>query len=132
VSAAANTNECFTEFIGRTVVGVMFDAFPPARHDLSAGTKTLIFDDGRGLTISSKGTFWIEREEVVQRAIAKAQHDLDATQKRLGGVLALAGQPAAFDADTAPSAAASAPRRSSNERPLGVDKRNAIVLNIST
>ena len=68
--AASNTKECFRECVGKKVVGVLFDVMPLGRSDLSIGTKTLLFDDGSGLTISSKGTFWSQRPKEVKLAIA--------------------------------------------------------------
>jgi hypothetical protein len=87
---AANTRECFTEFIGQRVVGVLFDALPAHRGDLAAGTKTLIFEDGRGLTIASNGTCWIERADEIERAARAVALELEATRRRLQGVLRIA------------------------------------------
>lgn len=88
---AANTRECFSEFMGQKVVGVLFDALPWSRKDIARGTKTLVFEDGRGLTISSKGTYWIESADDVARAIRRRQDDLAQTERELLGTLALAG-----------------------------------------
>jgi hypothetical protein len=89
--AASNTKECFRECVGKKVVGVLFDAMPPGRTDLSCGTKTLLFDDGSGLTISSKGTFWVEHPEEIKRAIAEAHGALRRNQRDLKDVLDAAG-----------------------------------------
>lgn len=91
----SNTRDCFSTFIGRQVVGVLFDALPVGRKDLAAGTKTLVFDDGRGLTISSKGTFWVESEREIERAIKSARKEMERTKADLAGVLELAGAHAA-------------------------------------
>lgn len=88
---AANTKECFSEFIGQKVVGVLFDAVPVSRMDLAIGNKTLIFEDGRGLTISSKGTYWIETAEDIAAAARKTARHLRDVEKHLAGVLDLAG-----------------------------------------
>jgi hypothetical protein len=88
---SANTKDCFRECIGRTVVGVLFDALPVNRRDIAAGTKTLVLDDGRGLTIASNGSFWIDSAEEVARAIRSKRQQLAATQSELEGVLELAG-----------------------------------------
>lgn len=88
---ASNTKECFREQVGKKVVGVLFDAMPPGRRDIASGTKTLLFDDGSGLTISSKGTFWCEHPEDVKRAIAEAHTALCCNQRDLKDVLDAAG-----------------------------------------
>lgn len=87
----ANTRECFSEFVGQKVVGVLFDALPLSRADLRAGTKTLIFEDGRGLHIHSNGSFGIVTKEDVDSAIRATQRRIEATQRDLAGVLDLAG-----------------------------------------
>jgi hypothetical protein len=88
---ASNTHECFSEFVGQEVVGVLFGAVPVGRKDIARGTKTLVFEDGRGLTISSSGSYWIDSAEDVQRAIRATKKALEATQRDLAGVLDLAG-----------------------------------------
>lgn len=88
---ASNTHECFTEFIGQKVTGVLFDALPDHRRDLARGTKTLIFEDGRGLTISSHGTYWIDSVKDIQHALKRAEEELRKTQARLANVLFAAG-----------------------------------------
>jgi hypothetical protein len=89
--STANTRDCFSTFIGQRVKGVLFDALPVARRDLASGTKTLVFEDGRGLTISSKGTYWVESVRDVQRAIRQQEKALSTTMDELAGVLQLAG-----------------------------------------
>lgn len=86
----ANTPACFSEFIGQRVVGVLFNALPANRRDLASGTKTLVFEDGRGLTVASNGSYWIDSAAQVRRAVAVAERDLRATEASLAGVLALA------------------------------------------
>ena len=88
--AASNTRECFSEFVGQEVIGVLFDACPPNRRDIASGTKTLVFTDGRGLTIASNGSYWIESMSDVARAIRYQKDKLDRTQADIAGVLALA------------------------------------------
>ena len=88
---ASNTRACFSEFIGQKVVGVLFDAVPVSRRDLARGTKTLVFEDGRGLTISSNGSFWVEGADEIQRALRNKQDQLTRTSDELAGILALAG-----------------------------------------
>ena len=89
----SNTKDCFREFIGQRVKGVLFDALPAGRGCLAAGTKSLIFDDGRALTIADNGSFWIDGPLEVDRAISKTKTDLENAQKELAGVLALASPP---------------------------------------
>ena len=95
MSATANTPACFEAFIGQRVVGILLDTLPADRRDLSPGTKMLIFEDGRGLTIASNGSFWIDSAEDVERAVAATRRRLEATQRRLADVLALANARAA-------------------------------------
>lgn len=88
---AANTRDCFTEFIGQKMVGILFGALPTSHRDIAAGTKTLIFEDGRGLTLSSNGSYWIDSAADAQRAIAITRRELAETERRLYSVLDLAG-----------------------------------------
>lgn len=88
---ASNTNDCFREFIGQKVKGVLFGALPRSRPDLAASTKTLVFEDGRGLTIAGNGSFWIDSKEDVGRAIGREHDRLKQTKKEIAGILALAG-----------------------------------------
>lgn len=85
---AANTRDCFSEFIGQKVVGVIFDALPRTSF---ISTKTLIFEDGRGLTTASNGSYWIDSAFDVSRAVQIVRDELAAAEKRLRGVLNLAG-----------------------------------------
>lgn len=89
--AASNTRECFSECIGRKVVGVLFNALPTGWQDIANGTKTLVFDDGRGLTISSTGTFWQESADDINQAVRVQRAELEARKRELADVLALAG-----------------------------------------
>ncbi len=89
---AANTHEAFSDFIGQKVVGVLFNALPHNRRDIASGTKTLVFEDGRGLTFASNGSYWIGRADEVRRAVEVRERELLATESELAGVLALAGE----------------------------------------
>lgn len=89
--AASNTKDCFRECIWRTVVGVLFDSLPPNRLDLSAGTKTLVFDDHTGLTIATNGAHWLESAEEIHRAIALVRADLESRKRDIEEVLMTAG-----------------------------------------
>lgn len=87
---ASNTRDCFREFVGQRVIGLLFDALPDDRQ-LSPGSKTLIFEDRRGLTISGNGTYWIESVETVARAVERQKAKLTTAQRELNEVLATAG-----------------------------------------
>lgn len=89
---ASNTKDCFRYCIGKQVTGVLFDALPLGRCDLSSGTKTMIFEDGTGLTIANNGSFWIESADEIQRAVRSRKEELETTQRELADVLAVAGQ----------------------------------------
>jgi hypothetical protein len=91
MAAASNTRDCFRECLGKRVKGVLFDALPPNRPDLAAGTKTLIFGDGTGLTIASNGSFWLENPEAIKRAIALRKKKLKDMKAEIAEVLAAAG-----------------------------------------
>lgn len=87
---ASNTKDCFRACVGKRVKGVLFDALPASRSDLSAGTKTLIFEDGSGLTIASNGSFWPENVEDIRRAVARKRDELEAVKGEISEVLAVA------------------------------------------
>lgn len=88
---ASNTRECFSEFIGQRVIGVLFNALPLGRKDIASGGKTLVFEDGRGLTIAANGTFWVESAADVKRAVQWRQDELNTTRREIADVLKLAG-----------------------------------------
>ena len=89
---ASNTKDCFRECVGKKIKGVLFDALPNGgRRDLSNGTKTLVFDDGSGLTISSNGSFWRENVEEVSQAIQRKRADLEDNERDIKDVLTAAG-----------------------------------------
>lgn len=90
----ANTRDCFSTFVGHKVIGVLFDAFPVMRRDLVTSTKTLIFDDGRGLTIASNGSFWVESPENIRSAVRQREQELRRVTDEITQVLDLTGRPA--------------------------------------
>ena len=77
---ASNTRDCFRACVGKRVIGVLFEALPAGRRNLAIGTKTLIFEDGTGLTIAGNGSFWIENSEDIKRAIEYHKTELEATK----------------------------------------------------
>ena len=85
--SASNTLDCFRELIGLKVVAVLFDALPSGRADISRGTKTLVLDDGTGLTFSNNGSYWRETVEDVQTGIAARKAELSAIQGELREVM---------------------------------------------
>jgi hypothetical protein len=86
---SSNTRECFSEFIGQKIIGVLFNV-PTSRG--RENTKTIVFEDGRGLTIQN-GSFWIEEKEFVAQAIQKRIDELSQVEKELSGLVKLAGDP---------------------------------------
>lgn len=92
---ASNTKDCFRHCVGKRVTGVLFDALPVNCRDLSVGNKTLIFEDGTALTISSNGSFWVELPSDVRQAIEVRQGELEAVQTEIMDVLIAAGGVAA-------------------------------------
>lgn len=89
--SASNTKGCFRDLVGKHIKGVLFDTLPLGRADLSAGTKTIVFFDGTGLTFASNGSFWPESADTIRQAISIAKRDLKNAKLEIEGVLALAG-----------------------------------------
>lgn len=90
-AVASNTKDCFRAVVGHTIKGVLFDAMPPNRHDLRQGNKTLVFEDGTGLTISSGGSYWLESKEDVDRACRLKAKELANLQRETVDMLNAAG-----------------------------------------
>jgi hypothetical protein len=88
-TVTANRKGCFDTFLGLAVKGVLFGGLAGYGTD----TKTLIFEDGRGFTFCSTGGYWVTSRADVERAVRKAQQELEATENRLREVLTLAGGP---------------------------------------
>jgi hypothetical protein len=86
----SNTYDCFREFVGQRLIGLLFDALPSNRHDLRRGNRHLIFEDGRALTLSNNGTYWIDSAEDVRAAVARKKGELSTTEGEIRDVLALA------------------------------------------
>lgn len=84
---ADDTGECFSYCIGKTVVGVLHDISAPRSKDVIVHTKTLVFDDWTGLTITRMGHFWIESEKDVRRAVALKQKELDKSRDEINYIL---------------------------------------------
>ena len=91
MSAASNTRECFIDCIGLKVSGVLFDALPLSRRDLRAGKRTLLFEDGTGLSISANGSFWRESKNDIFGAIREKEAELASASNEHRAVLELAG-----------------------------------------
>lgn len=90
----ANTRDCFSEWIGNYVTGVIFDALPLQRPDLAIGSKALIFDDGRALVIHGNGSFYVAGRLDVEAAVQRKVQELERASGELAEVLRLAGQEA--------------------------------------
>lgn len=91
IMAPSNTKDAFREIIGRRIVGLLFDELPVGRCDLSAGTKTLVFEDGTGFTIASNGSFWQESADEIAHGLAVAKSNLDMAKREIDDALATAG-----------------------------------------
>jgi hypothetical protein len=87
---ASNTKDCFRACIGKRIKGLLFDALPVGRDDLAAGSKTMIFEDGTGLVIASNGSFWLENEREIQRAVECHRSELEALKREIADVIAVA------------------------------------------
>ena len=78
---AANTAACFTTFVGQRLLGVL-----EVRNLPSAGThKTLVFDDGRGLSLGANA-FWVDPPSVVREEIAAQLAQAEKTAQVLAGL----------------------------------------------
>lgn len=99
--AASNTRECVRELVGKHIRGVLFDALPIGRADLSEGNKTLVFFDGTGFTFAANGSFWQESADDVRRAIGITKGKLIAAKREVEDVLHLAGSTPSGGADAA-------------------------------
>lgn len=88
---ASNTKDCFRECIGKTIRGFLFDALPAFRPDLAKGNKTLIFEDGTGLTISNTGAYWLDSAFDISRALAERKLQLDRNSQDIRDALLAAG-----------------------------------------
>ncbi len=78
---ASNTDDCFRECIGHQVKGILIEA----------ESRTLVLDDGRGLTISHNGSYWIASAADLTHAIAKRRQHLRHVEREIQDVIALAG-----------------------------------------
>lgn len=65
-SIPSNTSGCFQTFVGERLIGVVEDLIESHEPDISC--RTLIFESGRGLTITSNGTYWLESRNTVRAA----------------------------------------------------------------
>ena len=93
-AVASNTRECFRAIIGETVKGLLFDAFPRNRSDLSRGNVTIVFEGYHALTISDSGTYWMEDPDQVRMATNESRKRLEAIEAEIKDVLELAGESA--------------------------------------
>jgi hypothetical protein len=91
MSTTANCRECFTECIGKKVVGVLFDALPLYPEAIAKNTKTLVFHDKTGLTVAGNGSYWQESESDIARAVERKVADLRKVTALLTNVLEVAG-----------------------------------------
>lgn len=88
---AGNTREAFADFIGKKCIGVLFGALPLTNPGIARRCKTLVFEDGRGLTFSDNGSFWIEDAADVKAAVRAKENELRRVGSEIESVLALAG-----------------------------------------
>lgn len=87
----SNTNECFETFFGQELRGVLYGELPLGSPAIAARCKSLIFEDGRALTICTNGSFWVEHKTDVDMALRNLQMRLAKTQGELREALKLAG-----------------------------------------
>lgn len=87
----SNTRDCFREFVGQRIIGLMFDAMPMSRADLRQGNVHLIFEDGRALTLNRSGSYWIDSAEDVIRALQKNKDRLEQLQRETAEAIAASG-----------------------------------------
>lgn len=82
LSIPSNTKDCFRYCVGKTVRGVLFSG---------NGDKTLILDDGTGLTINSHGAYWITSKGNVDIAIRDRLATLEQNKRDIEEALQAAG-----------------------------------------
>ena len=56
-----------------------------------SGTKTLVFDDGSGLTVSNNGSFWREHPKEIKRAVEFKKAELLTIEAEILEVLEVSG-----------------------------------------
>ena len=91
MAPASNTPECFEEFTGQKLKGVLFGRLPRTAHDIAVHCKTLVFEDGRGLTINDNGSYWIEKKEDVAWAVENLRKEAERHQRTVEECIRLAG-----------------------------------------
>ena len=89
--ATSNTIGSFSTFIGCRLKGVLYDALPLGRLDLSRGTNTLVFECGWGLTFAGNGSYWVECPQEIAQAIRIRKGELAAAQRETEAIWELAG-----------------------------------------
>ncbi len=89
---ASNTLSCFEEFFGQKFIGILVGELPLNDKSVSSKTKTLVFEDGRGLTISSNGSYWVNNAKDVSLAIQRVRERLERNSGSLRTILELAGK----------------------------------------
>jgi hypothetical protein len=89
--AASNTDDCFREFFGLKLVGLIGDVWPLRSQSENTTYKTLIFEDGRGITLSSNGSWWVASKEDVSKAVGTLRNILEKQKKDIEEVAKLAG-----------------------------------------
>jgi hypothetical protein len=78
----SNTNDCFREFIGQRVKGVI----------LTAENRMLVFEDGRALTVHHNGSYWVSNAVDVSFALAERRRHLQTVEREIRDLLTLAGE----------------------------------------
>ena len=79
---ASNTMDCYREFLGQRLVGLLANAQIAGS---GARVTMLIFEDWRGLALCENGSYWVSNREDVRRAVrhrrdelTRIEHDLRA------------------------------------------------------
>lgn len=80
---ASNTFECFLTFRGQKMLGVLGNVWPLQSQSEGGENTTMVFEDGRGLTISSGGAHWVSSQQDVARAIQSLRSDLKKAQENI-------------------------------------------------
>ena len=85
---AANTAACFTTFLGQRLLGVLEVPI----HSRASAHKTLVFEDGRGLSLGANA-FWVDPPSVVREEIAAQLAQVEKTTHDLAGLRPLVEEP---------------------------------------
>ena len=96
-----NTPDCFMKLFGKKLTGVVFNALPhgeAGRNDRVKGTKTLLFENGEGITVYNGGFYRWESSYNISVAIKQRVQELRAAEFKIMDEIGLMGDIGKSDA----------------------------------